>query len=228
MVVTLRSNRDHWSVIDGVLGRTPAVHLQDNFRLPAVDSVAVVSAMRAPLAFAARDLAHTELAGDVRRLRHCAGVARAAREIVDAVPNHDVDTLIAAAWLHDIGYGPTARATGFHPLDGARFLRRRGWPLRVCGLVAYHSGAYFVAEELGLDGELREFGEERGPLADALTYADQTTGPFGERLPLGDRMADMLRRHGPESANARAHTRRGPYLRAIAQRVESRLLARAG
>lgn len=183
--------------------------------------------MRAPLAFAARDLARTELAGDFGRLRHSAGVARAAAELADAVPRGDIDTLIAAAWLHDIGYGPAARATGFHPLDGARFLRRRGWPQRLCGLVAYHSGAYLVAEELGLAGELREFGEERGPLADALTYADQTTGPLGERLHLGDRMADMLRRHGPESVNARAHSRRGPYLRAVAQRVKSRLLARA-
>ena len=35
----------------------------------------------------------------------------------------DADLLEAAAWLHDIGYAPSLVATGFHPLDGARYLR---------------------------------------------------------------------------------------------------------
>ena len=29
------------------------------------------------------------------------------------------DDLVAAAWLHDIGYAPGLVQTGFHPLDGA-------------------------------------------------------------------------------------------------------------
>ena len=36
------------------------------------------------------------------------------------------DDLVAAAWLHDIGYAPELVETGFHPLDGARYLRREG------------------------------------------------------------------------------------------------------
>ncbi len=31
--------------------------------------------------------------------------------------------LVAAAYLHDIGYAPELAITGFHPLDGARHLR---------------------------------------------------------------------------------------------------------
>ena len=31
--------------------------------------------------------------------------------------------MTAAAWLHDIGYAPAVDDTGFHPLDGARYLR---------------------------------------------------------------------------------------------------------
>jgi HD superfamily phosphodiesterase len=33
------------------------------------------------------------------------------------------DLLEAAAWLHDIGYSPEIAVSGFHPLDGARYLR---------------------------------------------------------------------------------------------------------
>jgi hypothetical protein len=36
-------------------------------------------------------------------------------------------------------------------------------------------------------------------------------------------MSDMLERHGPDSANARAHPQREPYLRAAADRVAKRL-----
>jgi hypothetical protein len=35
------------------------------------------------------------------------------------------------------------------------------------------------------------------PLTDALTYADQTVGPRGERLSVADRLAEATRRHGP-------------------------------
>ena len=38
-----------------------------------------------------------------------------------------------------------------------------------------------------------------------------------------ERMRDMLRRHGPNSANALAHPLREPYLRAAATRVTERL-----
>jgi hypothetical protein len=34
----------------------------------------------------------------------------------------DGDLLVSAALLHDIGYAPDLAMTGFHPLDGARYL----------------------------------------------------------------------------------------------------------
>jgi len=43
------------------------------------------------------------------RWQHVAGVAAAARAVVDVVPPADAEVLVAAAWLHDIGY--TARST---------------------------------------------------------------------------------------------------------------------
>ncbi len=172
---------------------------------------------------AARDLAWLALGATESRWLHTAAVARRAEDFLDTVPDGDRDVLLCAAWLHDIGYGDLARDTGFHPLDGARLLDRRRWPARISGLVAHHSGACVMAREWGLADELAAYPDEASAVSDALTYADQTTGFRGERLPIDERIADMLRRHGPDSLNARVHHLRGPLLLAAAQRVERRL-----
>ena len=57
-----------------------------------------------------------------RRWAHTRGVARTAREL-SPILGADADLVLAAAWLHDIGYAPAVAVTGFHPLDGARHLR---------------------------------------------------------------------------------------------------------
>jgi hypothetical protein len=93
----------------------------------------------------------------------------------------------------------------------------------VAALVAHHSGACFVARARGLEGALRAYHREESPVADALTYADQTVGPGGTPMEVRRRMADMLRRHGPASANAAVQHVRGPHLLAVADRVEHRL-----
>ena len=121
--------------------------------------------------------------------------------------------LRAATYLHDIGYAEPLRQSGFHPLDGARFLQEQGWPALVVGLVAHHSGARFVADVRGLSAELLEFDDQRflsGPLADAVTYADQITGPERRAVDVETRMTEMLRQHGPDSPNARCHSVRTP------------------
>ena len=149
------------------------------------------------------------------RWAHTCGVAARATEATVVLPAAQRATLVAAAWLHDIGYVASLRDTGFHPLDGARHLERRGWPPAIAGLVAHHSAARFVAAVRCLDGELAHFADpmfSEGPLADALTWADQTTSPTGQTVDLGTRMADMLARHGPDSPNALAHPQRRPAL----------------
>jgi len=50
---------------------------------------------------------------------------------------------MAAVWLHDIGYAP-ASTPWTQPATSTL-----GWPRRLTGLVAHHSGALFVACELG-------------------------------------------------------------------------------
>ena len=86
-----------------------------------------------------------------------------------------------------------------------------------------------VADVRGLSAELREFDDElfvTGALADAVTYADQTTGPNGVAVDVETRMADMLRRHGPDSSNARVDRLREPVVRAVVRRTEQRLRGR--
>jgi HD superfamily phosphodiesterase len=67
-------------------------------------------------------------------------VAARATELARTVDKADRDLLVAAAWVHDIGYAPPLAVTGFHPLDGARHLDRSGFLARLAALVAHHSG----------------------------------------------------------------------------------------
>jgi len=159
------------------------------------------------------------------RWLHTQAVARRAEQLAVTVDSLDQDVLVAAAWLHDVGYSPLARVTGFHPLDGALFLEARGWAARIVGLVAYHSGADFLASASGLTERLAHFPHERSAVADALTYADQTTGPHGEPMTIDDRRAEALARHGPGSTQAAVRHSREPFLVAVGRRVESRLAA---
>jgi hypothetical protein len=156
------------------------------------------------------------------RWSHTVGVARCAADVACAL-SLPGDELVAAAWLHNIGLARAAVVTGLHPLDGARYLAAQLWPMRIAGLVAHHSGARFIATLHGLDPALADYPDEGGRMSDALTYADRTVGPAGQRLDWRDRHAEMIRRHGPDSWNARVDDQRRPYLQAVAERVEHRL-----
>lgn len=65
--------------------------------------------------------------------------------------------VVTAALLHDIGYASACRQTGFHPIDGARYLRARGIDEEIVGLVAHHSCASCEALLRGLAEEMAEF-----------------------------------------------------------------------
>lgn len=75
-----------------------------------------------------------------RRWAHTNGVGRKAESIA-FLAGDAAETLVCAAWLHDIGYSPDLVVTGFHPLDGARYLRDTCHAdALVCQLVAHHTG----------------------------------------------------------------------------------------
>ena len=156
-------------------------------------------------------------------MRHVRGVAGQA-ERVAAVVGADGDLLVAAAWLHDIGYGPELAKVGFHPLDGARFLRRQGADERLCGLVAHHSCAVIEAEMRGLVEELlAEFPHEESAVSDALAYCDLTTGPDGQRLTVEERLVEIISRYGPESLVGRFIDQARPEMIGAVRRTEERL-----
>ncbi|RSM58967.1 phosphohydrolase [Amycolatopsis sp. WAC 01376] len=160
-----------------------------------------------------------------RRWSHVRAVAARAREVAAAVSGDDVESLVAAAWLHDIGYSEQIGHTRFHPLDGARFLRAHGWPVSVVNLVAHHSGARFEAEERGLSSELAEFPFVDSPVLDALVLADLTTGPGGERLSYDERISEILRRYPEDDPVHRTWVKASPILREAVERAELRIAA---
>src|SRR5260370_2191788 len=131
-----------------------------------------------------------------RRWAHTEGVAAQARSLAPMLGG-DADLLEAAAWLHDIGYSPDLVVTGFHPLDGARYLRDFDDASDMLGrLGAHHSCAVIEAAERGLADELsREFALPRRDLDDALIYCDITTGPPNPPLPLQPRLPNLPARH---------------------------------
>lgn len=143
-------------------------------------------------------LAETKLAQALpRRWRHVQSVARRAKWTAKVLSLPD--DLVAAGWLHDIGYSPDLVETGFHPLDGARYLRRAGVDSQVVSLVAYHSRAQIEAEVRGLGAELTsEFSPADPLLTDALLYCDMTTGPDGDYVHPAARLAEIRRRYGPD------------------------------
>lgn len=133
------------------------------------------------------------------RRAHSLEVGRKAQARAQSVAPRLRADLMAAATLHDIGYGhPT---TGFHPLDGAHFLRDLGFSPVVCHLVAYHSASTYEAEVRGIAlSEYQPFALDEDPglaVASAvLWWADMTTGPTGETVTVEERLAEIESRYG--------------------------------
>lgn len=178
----------------------------------------------------ARELCRSLLAAELpRRWAHCQGVARQARAITHVVGER-ADVVEAAAWLHDIGYAAPLVASGFHPLDGARYLRDTGFgDRRLWTLVAHHTCAMVEAEERGLGGVLAtEFpiGDVDPFVMAALTYCDMTTGPDGRPVDMEERIAEILARYPAEHVVHRSISRAAPQLRAQVVEV-SAVLERA-
>lgn len=171
----------------------------------------------------AAELAESLLPPLGNRWLHTQAVAARAVEVSRAVPEGERDLLVAAAWLHDIGYAPELSDTGFHPLDGARHLASLGAPDRLVRLVAHHSGAVYEAEQRGLSTELAAYEREDSPLLDALIFADMTTGPAGQLFDFDRRLDEILVRYEPGSEVHTAISKARPYLGAAVERTISRL-----
>ncbi|WP_089213161.1 HD domain-containing protein [Streptosporangium subroseum] len=171
----------------------------------------------------ARDLAKRLLEEPLpRRWAHSQGVAAQAESLAPIL-GPEADLLIASAWLHDIGYTPDLIDTGFHPLDGARYLRDvHAADEMLCRLVAHHSCAVYEATERGLIDVLNaEFDQERPELVEALTYCDMTTSPDGIPLDVTDRLAEIHSRYGPEHLVSRSIRNATPCITSAVRAVQA-------
>ncbi len=176
----------------------------------------------------ARDVTEQLLAEPLpRRWAHSQGVGRKAESIADAFGS-DAELLVSAAWLHDIGYAPSVSVTGFHSLDGARYLRDVvGAEDRLCALVAYHSCAHIEARNRGLADELAaEFTPVGELLADALTFCDMTTTPDGRPTDVEARLAEILSRYGEGHLVAESISEARPCIVGAARKVTGIIAAR--
>jgi HD superfamily phosphodiesterase len=160
-----------------------------------------------------------------RRWAHVQGVAARARSLAPIL-GADADLLEAAAWLHDIGYMPELVDTGFHPLDGARYLRDvQHADSSLCRLVANHSCATLEAEERGLACVLSsEFPSPDPRLNDALAYCDMTTTPTGDVVSVHDRLSEIVERYGPDDVVTRFIRRAEPELVSSVVRTDQQLV----
>lgn len=161
----------------------------------------------------ARAVATELLAGVGTRVAHSRTVAHQAAVVLPVLDVPWSSALLDAAWLHDLGYAPSVVSTGFHPLDGARWLSAHCWPTEVCRLVAWHTRAGTEAALRHLAAELAaEFPAPPELARAALAWADLTSSPVGECCLATDRLADILRRYPPESVVHRATSANLPDL----------------
>lgn len=151
-----------------------------------------------------------------RRFRHTVAVAERAQRLAPRLLAPErAQIVMAAAWLHDIGYAPHLAETGFHPIDGANQVARDA-VLASCpslvGLVAHHTGAVFEARERALEVQLEQY-----PVPDAvelaiLSCADLCAGPDGAAVDPADRINEVLARYRSDHPVHRAITQSGPML----------------
>lgn len=171
----------------------------------------------------AAEQASTLLTPQGNRWLHVQSVVKTARRVGKIFAEEDYAYLIAAAYLHDIGYAPQLQQTSFHPLDGARFVLSSLGNMRLASLVAHHSEARFEAQLRGYAGELQTFPHEQSAVADALTYCDQITGPTGLRVSLQQRTNEISHRYGETDIVTQAMHLSLPYLTLAVQRTEQKL-----
>jgi hypothetical protein len=122
-----------------------------------------------------------------------------AQSFRDVLDRDELDVLLAAGYVHDVGYAPGLAKAGFHPLDGARFVRE--------------------------EGHLDQFPAEDSLVARALTYCDLTTGPTGEEVGVSARLVELGSRLGDDDPTVRAVRREATRLAAVVDEMESLLAA---
>ncbi len=169
----------------------------------------------------ASELAAHHLADMGSRWAHVQAVGRLADALAtEGRVSSDVAT---AAWLHDVGYAPELAHTGFHPLDGARFLQGLSVHANVVGLVAHHTGAAYEAEERGFSGALAALPTPTPTDLEELNLLDLVIGPDGSLTSPWARLCEVLERYPADDPVHRAVAVSRPALLVGAARARRRL-----
>lgn len=177
-------------------------------RVPAIDSTTVDRA---------RALAAELLGEDPAIHEHSVRAARCAADLARRIPRSRATDVVAAAWLHDIGYAARTRRTGFHPLDGALFLMAADWPERIVRLVAHHSLAVMEAPFYGVGHHLGVIEVVTGVDSDILTTADLLAGS-GSPAPSAEGRIEALRLSDAEVGLVPEDVREARYAGLLAAR----------
>jgi HD superfamily phosphodiesterase len=167
----------------------------------------------------ADEVARALLADEGTRLAHVRTAGSVAHRLAILFTEEEAALLVAAATLHDIGYSALISSSGFHPLDGARFLHAEGYSHRLASLVGHHSLAHMTAPAHLLVELEAQFPREDSLLADALAYSDMHSAPDGRLISAQARLAEIATRR-PDQAEAE----RAAQLRAAIARVGTALL----
>jgi hypothetical protein len=157
------------------------------------------------------------------RWLHTQGVVERAQEVGKAFDEEHCLLLIAAAYVHDIGYAPSLKVTGFHPIDGAYYLLSHN-QTRLASLVAYHSEAQCEAQLRGLATQLNNIPCEHSVLADALTYCDMITGSTGLQISFEERLEGIFLRYDESHIVNRAIHEAIPLLTRAVKQTQNTLL----
>ncbi|MFF2798176.1 HD domain-containing protein, partial [Lysinibacillus xylanilyticus] len=101
----------------------------------------------------AKTLSTSKFTFDKDRMKHTTTVVENCRGLakLSNISVQQLDTLLQAAYLHDIGYSRDLKVTGFHPYDGYVYLKEKGWNEDVCLLVLHHSEASTLPHPHNLD-----------------------------------------------------------------------------
>ena len=148
------------------------------------------------------DLSNLEMlfAGHAPRLAHMRDASSFAADLAACsfMPMEQSELLVRSALLHDLGYAPSLRRYGFHPLDGALFLESQDEHPWVIEGVLRHSGADRRASllpEVAEQYAMRPVAVGAAWLVRAVTMADWRAAGIGGRVSFGQRLRDIVDRN---------------------------------
>lgn len=162
------------------------------------------------------------LSDNPQRVLHILKIAHQVREsaIKLGLKGADLDFADCAALLHDIGYWKPIAITGFHPIDGARFLEQQG-EHNLASLIVGHSCSVEEGELLGFT----EIKFSSDIIAKLITYWDVQVKQGGEVVSYKERFTDIISRYGADSIVGKANIKAKPRIEKIIKEIDEMLKA---